>query len=179
MQEVEWKLVRIEIAKHADGSGVLRCIREDGSATWQKQSRHAAHFALHDLTHYAVETTLRYRRGFFGLIAGGWDVDDTSGKGVRGPLPAEAVEVERIVGLFDAERASGVFWSLEEFNEFAPRRLTTADIESVRALRAALFQRWFATAPGQILELDFATKTHRIKKLLNRQSSGGGIDAAR
>ena len=98
--------MRIEIVKRADGAGVLRCVRPDGSVTWQKQTRHAAHFALHDLTHYAVETALGYRRGFFGLIAEGWDIEDTSGKGGRGALPAEALEVERIVGLFDSERGA-------------------------------------------------------------------------
>ena len=77
-------MLQIEIVKQPDGAGVLRCVRQDGSVTWQKQTRHAAHFALHDLTHYAVETALGYRRGFFGLIAEGWDVDDTTGKGARG-----------------------------------------------------------------------------------------------
>ena len=89
-------MLRIEIVKQADGTGVLRCTREDGSVTWQKQTRHAAHFALHDLTHYAVETALGYRQGFFGLLAAGWDVEETSGKGSRGPVPPEAIEVERI-----------------------------------------------------------------------------------
>jgi hypothetical protein len=145
----------IEISKRADGVGVLRCTRQDGSVTWQKQAKHGAHFALHDLTHFAVETALGYRRGFFGLIADGWEVDDTTGKSARGPLPAEAVEVERIVGLFDSERGSGMLWTLEEFNQFAPRTLTDADIQSVRALRGALFQRWSAVAPGETLELTF------------------------
>jgi hypothetical protein len=148
-------MLQIEIVKQPDGGGVLRCIRPDRSVTWQKQTRHAAHFALHDLTHYAVETALGYRRGFFGLIVEGWDVDDTTGKGVRGTLPAEAVEVERIVDLFDAERGSGVLWTSEEFNEFAPRALTDAEIQNVRTLRAALFHQWFAIAPGQTLELKF------------------------
>ena len=148
-------MLQIEVIKQPDGAGVLRCTRQDGSVTWQKQTRHAAHFALHDLTHYAVETALGYRRGFFGLIAEGWDVADTTGKGARGALPAEAVEVERIVGLFDAERGSGVLWSPEEFNEFAPRALSDAEIQSVRTLRAALFHQWFAIAPCQKLELKF------------------------
>lgn len=147
--------MRIEIAKRPDGGGALRCARQDGSVTWQKQVRHAAHFALHDLTHYAVETGLGYRHGFFGLIAEGWEVEETTGKGSRGDLPAEAIEVERIVGLFDSERASGVLWSTEEFNEFAPRPLTEAEIQKVRALRGELFQRWSAIDPGQTLELHY------------------------
>ena len=146
-------MLRIEISKRADGVGVLRCIRQDGSVTWQKQPKHGAHFALHDLTHYAVETALGYRRGFFGLIAEGWEVEDTTGKGARGPLPPEAVEVERIVGLFDSERGSGMLWTAEEFNEFAPRPLTEAEILEVRALRGKLFKQWAAIEPGQELEL--------------------------
>jgi len=66
-------------------------------------------------------------------------VADTSGKGARGALPAEAIEVERVVGLFDFERGSGVLWSVEEFNDFAPRAFTVAEIQRVRALRGALF----------------------------------------
>jgi hypothetical protein len=149
-------MVLIEIAKQSDGSGVLRCRREDGSVTWQKQTKHAAHFAMHDLTHYAVETVLGYRRGFFGLIAEGWDVEDTTGKGARGPLPAEAVEVEQLVGLFDSERGCGVLWTAAEFNAFAPLMLTGDEIEKIRALRAALLHEWAALAPGQKMELRFA-----------------------
>src|SRR2546430_16972705 len=107
--------MRVQITKKADGSGVLRCVRADGSATWQKQTdRHAAFFALHDLTHFAVETTLGYRRGFFGLIAEGWEIEDTTGKGTRGPLPPEAAVAEMMVGLFFAERGSGAIWTVGE-----------------------------------------------------------------
>lgn len=122
---------------------------------WQKQTRHAAHFVLHDLTHYAVEISLGYRHGFFGLIAEGWDAEDTTGKGARGRLPMEAIEVEQIVGLFDTERGSGTLWTAAEFNAFAPRALTEAEIRSVRALRGSLFEEWFALEPGQKIELKF------------------------
>src|SRR6202040_1783149 len=97
--------MRIQITKRRDGNGVLRCVRSDGSSTWQKQERQGAFFARHDLTHFAVEWTLGFRQGFYGLIEGGWDVEDTTGQGPRGPLPDEALEVEYIVGCFDAEGA--------------------------------------------------------------------------
>lgn len=148
-------MLRIEITKRPDRGGVLRCTRTDGSITWQKQTSHAAHFALHDLTHYAVETVFGYRRGFFGLIAEGWDIDDTTGRGPRGSLPEEAMEVEQLVGLFDSERGSGALWTTEEFNQFAPRVLTAAGILNARALRAELFTQWFAVEPGGKLELWF------------------------
>jgi hypothetical protein len=152
--------VRVQITKKADGFGVLRCVRSDGSVTWQKQTdRHATYFSLHDLTHFAVETTLGYRRGFFGLIAEGWDIEDTTGKGARGPLPPEAGEAEAMVGLFSAERASGVIWTTDEFNEFGAvtgaRTLSADEIARVKKKRSELFQQWFAVAPGAAIELQF------------------------
>ena len=151
----------IQIRKRADGSGLLRCIRPDGSSTWQKQERHAAFFALHDLTHFAVESTLGFQRAFFGLIAEGWDIEDTTGKGARGPLPAEAAEAERIVGLLDTERGGGVILAVEEFNEHTAmhRALTADQLARIKARRAALFSQWFALSPGETLELQFSVTT--------------------
>ena len=114
---------------------------------------------MHDLTHYAVETTLGYQRGFFGLLAEGWDIDDTTGKGARGRLPPEAGEVECVVGLFDAERASGTLWTAEEFATYAPaaisRELNDETIQRVRARRAELFRHWSAVPAGGTLVLEF------------------------
>jgi uncharacterized C2H2 Zn-finger protein len=108
------RMLRIEIVKRTDGAGLLRCIRADGSVTWQKQSeRHAVHFTHQDLTHFAIETALGYEQGFFGLIASGWNIEETTGKGARGPLPDEAGKVESVVGLFDSERGSGTLWTAD------------------------------------------------------------------
>jgi len=148
------RVLSIQMAKRADGAGVLSCVRGDGSRTWQKQnSKTAAHFAFHDLTHYAVETTLGYRRGFFGLISEGWEIEDTTGKGARGALPAEVLEVEGIVGMFDRERGSGVMWTADEFNQYSPRPLSQEELIAVRACRADLFRRWSEVAVGAKLEL--------------------------
>lgn len=153
-------VLKIEIVKRADGAGLLRCTRPDGSVTWQKQTeRHAVHFTYHDLTHYALETTLGYKQGFFGLIASGWNIDDTTGKGAKGPLPAEASEVESLVGLFDSERGSGTLWTADEFAQFAPptlsRKLDDRAIGAVRAARAEMFRRWAGVETGGALELEF------------------------
>ena len=75
----------------------------------------------------------------------------------------EAVKLEKIVGLFDSERGSGVLWTIEEFNEFSPLpstqaqlpAQTPAQIQGVRTFRGTLFQRWFALPSGQTLELKF------------------------
>ncbi len=164
-------MLLVQITKRSDGGGVLRCVRPDGSVTWQKQEgRHAAFFALHDLTHFAVESTLGFRRGFFGLIADGWEIEDTTGKSARGPLLDEAREVEYMVGALDSERASGAIWTAEDFNRQAaihasssarprPRILTDGALAQVRARRAELFAQWQAVGPGQTLELSFASGT--------------------
>jgi len=157
----------IRITKRADGSAVLRCVRADGSQTWQKQAGHqGAFFPLHDLTHYSVEVELGVRTAFYGLIADGWDIDDTTGKGARGPLPEEALFVERVVGTLDAERAGGTRWTATEFNDSIafhartagaspPRTLTDDELARVRHRRAELFQHWSALPPGGSLELEF------------------------
>jgi hypothetical protein len=157
--------LRVQLTKRPDGGAVLRCVRADGSATWQRQEgRQAAFFPLHDLEHYAVETELGFRGGFFGLVADGWAVEDTGGKGARGPLPPEAILVEHLVGFLDVERATGGEWSAAEFAEqlasagvtMPPAGVLTDDaLGRVRARRLELFSRWTTTYPGETLELPF------------------------
>jgi hypothetical protein len=159
--------LKIQFTKRPDGGALLKCIRADGSTTWQRQDdKRAAFFPLHDLTHYAVETELGFRRGFYGLIAEGWDIADTTGKTARGPLPNEAIEVEYIVAAFSAERAGGVAATAGEFNQLAatfasakgmplPRRLTDHDLAKVRARFNELALRWRVLPRDTTLELDF------------------------
>ena len=146
---------------------MLECRRADGSATWQcHQGRQAAFFPLHDLTHYAVETELGFRDGFYGLVAAGWDIPDTEGKEARGPLPAETLAVEHLVGMLDTERPSGTEWTAADVNHQAalfavgggrpaPRALTDAELARVRARVRELFGRWAELPPGETLELRF------------------------
>jgi len=159
--------VLIEFTKRADGRTVLRCVRADGSVTWQRNDdQNARFFPLHDLTHYAVETELRFARGFLGLIAEGWNIDETTGKTARGALPIEALEVEYIVSAFSAERAGGAVASAAEFNQLAatfasakgmpsPRQLSDEDLARVRSRFDELVAKWRSVSPGSTLELVF------------------------
>lgn len=75
--------LRVQLTKRV-GGGVLNCIRADGTVTWQTQDGPPGlFFPYHDLTHYAVEIVLGFRHAFYGLLADGWTIDDTGGKGVR------------------------------------------------------------------------------------------------
>lgn len=147
--------MQVELTKRADGAVVLRCTRADGSVTWQKQERQGVFFALHDLTHFAVETVLGYRRGFFGLIAEGWEIADTGGKGARGPLPPEALDVERLVSVLDIERAGGAVWTAAEVLEGTGVAVTEAAWGRVREARDELLARWRAWPQGESLRLEF------------------------
>ncbi|HYK82467.1 MAG TPA: hypothetical protein VEU55_04930 [Gemmatimonadales bacterium] len=157
----------IRIKKKSDGSAALSCLRADGSVTWQRQDgQQGRFFPLHDLTHYAVETVLGHRRGFYGLVAEGWDLTDFGTPWPRGPLPPEALASELLVGFLDSERAAGVEWSASEFQATAathyaerglavPGALTDADLRRVRAERGRLFAQWAALPAGETLELRF------------------------
>lgn len=150
----------IRLKKKADGTAALSCIRADGTTTWQRQQGAAGRFfPLHDLTHYAVETVLGHRRGFFGLVAGGWDFEDFGTPWPRGPIPPDADPSEAIVGLLDMERATGILVRADELASnpglFAALRLTDADLAEVRRRCAELHTLWQALPPGEVLELPF------------------------
>ena len=159
--------LRVSLTKRSDGGSVLRCTRADGSVDWQRHhGQKAAFFPLHDLTHFAIETELGFRRAFYGLLAEGWDIEETTGKGARGPLPPEALCVEHLVGAFDLERAGSVTWTADELNAQArtfaadhglpsPRALTDDDLGRIRSRLGELLARWAAVESGATLELEF------------------------
>lgn len=165
-------MLRIQFEKQPDGAVVFRCVRDDGTSTWQKHVGKAAFFfPFHDLTHYAVESTFAFRRGFYGLIAEGWEIEDTGGKGARGRLPDEAVVVEHIVGLFDRERVGGAPpLTAAEFNGIladlasearisSPPVVTETQLEATRTKISVLYDELSAVKPGTALELSFDRAT--------------------
>jgi fermentation-respiration switch protein FrsA (DUF1100 family) len=157
----------IEFAKRKDGNTVLRCLRDDGSSTWQRsQNQQARFFPVHDLLHFAIEVELGFSNGFFGLIAAGWNIDETTGKSARGALPNEALEVEHLVSAFTAEWNSDAGWNATNFNEqtraFAdtkglppPRSLTDDDLARVRRRFTQLVAQWRDLPAGETLRLEF------------------------
>jgi hypothetical protein len=154
----------IRIKKKNDGDAALSCVRGDGSVTWQRQEGDLGRFfPLHDLTHYAVETVLGHRRGFYGLVADGWDLNDFGAPWPKGPIPADMDPSEAIVGLLDAERYQGMRMSMNDLRAVnhgvamrsATDGLTDVDLERVRARRAELFALWEALPRGETLELPF------------------------
>jgi hypothetical protein len=158
-------VLTIRIKKNSDGGTSLTCTRGDGTVTWQsRQSQQAAFFPRHDLTHFAVETVLTHRNGFYGLLAAGWDLSDFGAPWPRGRIPPEADVSEAIVGFLDIERASGERTAAHQLNELlaarcaehgyaAPPCITDESLSEIRRKRAELFARWDAVPTGEALEL--------------------------
>ena len=159
--------LEITFRTRADGSVVMRCVRRDGTVTWQVQSGpRAMFFPLHDLTHYAIETTLAARDGFFGLVAAGWDIAETDGKGARGRLPPEAALVEHLVGLLTQERIGGsaplsaadvasLLDPLVRTGELPAFRLDDGALSRARAERERLHDAWARCPVDVPLSLSF------------------------
>ena len=156
--------MQIRIKKGRDGPNVFVCTRDDGSVTMQRQRQ--PFFAGHDLTHYAVETVLGHE-GFYSLLARGWSLDDFAPPYPRGRILLDADLSERIVGLLDLERASGVIMSAADANasirdHFARLGVTTGlpeltddQLSAIRRRRGELLARWSELAPGEAIELTF------------------------
>jgi len=156
----------IQIKKKPDGDYVLSCSRADGSVTWQRHGGQTGRFfPLHDLTHYAVETVLKHRRGFYGLVADGWNLEDFGSPWPRGPLPDDMDPSEGIVGLLDLERTQGGRRTVSDLlaaAEGTPSvaaatmvRVGEAELDAVRARRTELIAMWEELPAGGALELPF------------------------
>lgn len=156
----------IELGKRTDGSTTFRLVRADGSATWQRhQGPTAQFFPLHDLTHYAVETTLGHGRGFYGLVAGGWELGDFGTPWPRGRIPDDADPSELIVGFLDLERASGHRQSAADYNAQLERQraegsppfepVTEAQLAAIREQVRELHERWRTLESGATMRLTF------------------------
>ena len=136
---------------------MLRCERADGSVTWQRHpEKNSRFFPPHDLTHYAVETTLGFRHAFYGLVSDGWDLSDFGSPWPRGHLPAEANVVEFLVGCLNQD------WTAEEINEQglnycgeAWRPISDDQLTRTRDVARALIAQWWALPPDGEITVEF------------------------
>ena len=165
----------IRMKKAPDGSVAMSCTRADGTVTWQRQDPAKAQFFVrHDLTHYALETVLGHRRGFYGLVAEGWDFTDFGSPWPRGPIPADADPSELWVGFLDAEYAgrgtgdgsdpveltaadlnaqAAAFYAHHRFPN--PPTITDEQLGRIREVLTDLLTRWQRLPPGEVLDLRF------------------------
>jgi hypothetical protein len=159
--------ITIRLKKKRDGASALSLTRADGSATWQRnEGATGAFFPLHDLRHYAVETTLALREAFYGLLADGWDLSDFGTPWPRGHLPYEAMLAESLVGLLERAGWEGGDDGAAQVNEALAstlarggvahvRPVTAAELAAMDARFAELAARWRSLPPGEAMELPF------------------------
>lgn len=156
--------MKITLTKKSSGESAIACARPDGSVTWQRHSH--AFFPLHDLTHFAVETTLDLRHGFFGLLAAGWEIGDFGHRKIPEDARHDAMLAEAIAGMLDQERATGIIPEADDFNEGllavmeslgikSDLRLTDKQLDAIRGRFLELAALWGRTPAGGRVELEF------------------------
>lgn len=158
--------MQVRLKKAKDGRPTVTCVRADGTSTTGRLG--PGDFGpVHDLTHYAVETTLGLRGGFYGLLAAGWSIPDFEVKGTGRRLADEAIVTECIVGQLTNAVLGGREIAAKDFNWLVGEAVRaarpaavapTVDDALLRTMRerlAALLARWRVLPPGETLELDF------------------------
>ncbi len=158
--------MKVGLKKAKDGRPTVTFVRDDGSSTSGRLG--SGDFGpVHDLTHYAVETTLGLRQGFYGLLAAGWNIPDFEAKGTAARLPDEAIVAECIVGQLTNAVFGGQPVTTANFNWLvreaviaqrpaaAIPALDDAVFRTMREKLATLLDRWRALPPGNALTLDW------------------------
>ena len=141
---------------------ILSCKRKDGTQTWMHVSKF---FILHDLCHYAVETTLSLKRAFFGMLANGTDITDFGlPKEQRTiELTSETLFAEHLVNLIVIDNTQGRMNNLiEVFKETyydagtaLLNSINEGKLEDVRNNYASLIQQWQSVPERESLKLLF------------------------
>jgi len=155
--------MNIRFTKGNDKPNTLTCIRADGSSTWANLGKMPVG---HDLTHYAVETTLGLQNSFFGLLAKGYSIQDFALPKEQRTIvvPAEAKQTEFVVGLLQAELSDGApnpeFFAVldnacRNANLPLPRHRNPRQLDAIRTRIRELLLQWRSVPPGGALELEF------------------------
>lgn len=147
----------IRLKKADRGSAALSYIRADGSSTWQKAT---PYFAMHDLMHFAVESTLGYQHAFLGLLASGKDLRDFE-TNAKHWLPQEAHWAEIITGQLQGAQSGAVPIDqiVDAVNSacdalLVPRPHFSRELaERILDLHAQLMMQWHQLPQGEAMEV--------------------------
>jgi hypothetical protein len=149
--------VTLELKKRTDGAAILTFVRADGSRTSSPIGTAQGFGPVHDLSHYAVESTLGIARGFIGLCGEGWNVEDF-GKNAAATIPTEAAVAEAVAGEMSRMEITGQWSSLEDFNWTIAESgfaISAARYDEIRRLLTRLRAEWNALVPGATMSLRF------------------------
>lgn len=155
--------MEISFTKNTAAEHSITYRRDDGSVTWMRAS---LYFIRHDLSHYAIETTLGYRTAFMGMINAGMGIRDFEDRKKRLSMHVtdEAWYAESMANIFMMELAQG---RVEDFNQVAaaafaemklpvpPPRLTLAEGDEIRRRLQELITQWQQVPEKESLLLTF------------------------
>lgn len=156
--------MQFDITKNEGKPHVISYTRDNGTVTWMHSDDY---FVRHDLSHYAIESTMPYRTAFNGMINNGMDIKDFENREKRAliPITAEAAYAENMANLFLQEIWQGEF---DDFNKIQQGTFATSvngrfplttlpqeKIDAVRCRLRELLQRWDELPAGETLTLTF------------------------
>jgi hypothetical protein len=143
----------IRFKKKSDGSSVITAVRANGTSTHHFIGPAAGYGPLHDFCHYAVETQFGLDRGFYGLLAEGWNIEDFE-TGARGPIPEQAGFAERLAGALSQSLGGAHRFTAEDINLTVGEHAVNGEqLASLEQQVSDLCTRWHAVPAGETLEL--------------------------
>lgn len=155
-------MMEIKFTKKPDGEHVISCTRKDGSISWQQSSNF---FITHDLCHYAAETVMNWKHGFYGIVAAGTDITafDVPKEQRSFQLTEEVILAEELVNLLVIEYSQGKMENLlqvlaaicdKDENDISAV-ITTEKLEAIRTLFSSLIRQWHALEDYKTITLLF------------------------
>jgi hypothetical protein len=138
-------------------------VRRDGTETWFTSKNQSDFFAVHDLTHYAVETELGYRHAFYGLVAAGRELNDfghQEGQSNPADYHQEALWAENLVNTLQLGGSASYEQFVQMLEMTYPETsshpsVTEEAFGSIVARMRDVIGRWRTLKPEETLELEF------------------------
>jgi hypothetical protein len=164
--------MRIAFVRTGRKNNRVSAVRDDGSSVSFEWPEHPG--LPHDLVHVVIESELRMRDAFWGLVHDGVDVvriNDAEARARRGGRAseiegrslAELYLAEAVVSVFASEtyggaidaqmRAEMIEQSCAQLGIASPPVIDDSVAERIRARLAELGAQWNRTRPGESLEL--------------------------
>jgi hypothetical protein len=158
--------MELEIKKNKGKPHIILYRRDDGSETWMHSDDF---FVVHDLSHFAIEKTLRYTTAFMGMLNKGMNVKDFENREKRKKMAItdEAAYAENMANLFLMEVMQGnlvdfnmtVKDSFKQMNGSAYEPiLSILEIDRIRIYLRTLLREWKALPIGRTMKLIYDFK---------------------